>query len=118
MLKKICAKTGCSNLTTGRYCEDHQEEKYNYDQYRGSSAKRGYDYRWQKARKAYLRKHPLCKHCEENGRIEPATVIDHIIPHRGDKQLFWDRDNNWQPLCESCHNRKTARYDGGFGNKR
>ncbi|WP_369680053.1 HNH endonuclease [Brevibacillus laterosporus] len=26
--------------------------------------------------------------------------------------MFWDR-KNWQPLCESCHNRKTAREDRG-----
>ncbi|WP_309304395.1 MULTISPECIES: HNH endonuclease [Brevibacillus] len=26
--------------------------------------------------------------------------------------MFWDR-NNWQPLCEQCHNRKTAREDRG-----
>jgi len=32
----------------------------------------------------------------------PATVVDHRIPHRGDKRLFWDR-NNWEPLCASCH---------------
>ncbi|WP_186318376.1 HNH endonuclease, partial [Bacillus pumilus] len=24
--------------------------------------------------------------------------------------------SNWQPLCASCHNRKTAKEDGGFGN--
>ncbi|WP_144469068.1 HNH endonuclease signature motif containing protein, partial [Bacillus pumilus] len=36
-------------------------------------------------------------------------------PHKGDKKLFWD-SSNWQPLCASCHNRKTAKEDGGFGN--
>ncbi|WP_233882799.1 HNH endonuclease [Brevibacillus laterosporus] len=41
-----------------------------------------------------------------------ATVVDHIVPHKGDKTLFWDR-KNWQPLCEQCHNRKTAREDRG-----
>jgi 5-methylcytosine-specific restriction protein A len=45
----------------------------------------------------------------------PAAVTDHIIPHRGDKRLFWDA-NNWQALCLSCHGAKTAREDGGFGN--
>jgi 5-methylcytosine-specific restriction endonuclease McrA len=29
--------------------------------------------------------------------------VDHIIPHRGDKRLFWHRAN-WQPLCAPCHN--------------
>jgi 5-methylcytosine-specific restriction endonuclease McrA len=26
--------------------------------------------------------------------------------------IFWD-SNNWQTLCVSCHNRKTATEDGG-----
>jgi len=41
-----------------------------------------------------------------------ATVVDHITPHKGDNDLFWDRAN-WQSLCESCHNRKTAAEDMG-----
>jgi len=33
-------------------------------------------------------------------------VVDHIIPHKGDQQLFWNRDN-WQPMAKSCHDKKT-----------
>ena len=47
------------------------------------------------------------------GRRTPATVVDHIVPHKGDKKLFWD-SGNWQPLCGPCHSRKTAKEDGGF----
>lgn len=43
-----------------------------------------------------------------------ATVVDHIVPHCGNQQLFWDTDN-WQPLCKKHHDRKTATEDGGFG---
>ena len=32
----------------------------------------------------------------------PASVVDHIIPHRGDESLFWDQ-TNWQSLCKQCH---------------
>jgi 5-methylcytosine-specific restriction protein A len=46
------------------------------------------------------------------GRITPATVIDHITPHRGDRALFW-QSSNWQALCKPCHDRKTATEDGG-----
>ena len=42
-------------------------------------------------------------------------MVDHIIPHKGDEALFWDEDN-LQSLCTPCHNQKTAREDGGFGN--
>lgn len=38
------------------------------------------------------------------------TVVDHIVPHRGDQKLFWDR-GNWQPLCEHHHNVKTMTED-------
>jgi 5-methylcytosine-specific restriction protein A len=29
-------------------------------------------------------------------------------------RLFWDKQN-WQAMAKSCHDRKTARHDGGFG---
>ena len=75
---------------------------------RGGADARGYNAKWRKARLAYLRLHPLCVSCLAEGRLEPATVVDHIIPHRGDQRLFWDM-SNWQPLCRGCHDRKTGR---------
>ncbi|GMA48648.1 HNH endonuclease [Alicyclobacillus contaminans] len=110
-----CSEPGCSELTRDRYCERHQRSALEYDRHRGNSAQRGYDSRWRKARLAYLRAHPLCAECQRQGRLTPATVVDHIKPHKGDKALFWDV-HNWQPLCKSCHDAKTAREDGGFGN--
>lgn len=41
-------------------------------------------------------------------------LVDHIIPHKGDMELFWDR-NNWQAMAKECHDKKTATEDGGFG---
>ena len=82
--------------------------------YRPSAAKRGYGYRWQKASKGFLKKNPLCVECKEQGSTTQAEVVDHIVPHKGDMKLFWDRDN-WQSMCVPCHNSKTAREDGGFG---
>lgn len=69
---------------------------------RESSSERGYGYKWQKARAAYLKKHPLCVQHEIRGIVEIATVVDHKIPHRGDMNLFWD-SGNWQSLCKPCH---------------
>jgi 5-methylcytosine-specific restriction protein A len=37
-------------------------------------------------------------------------VVDHIVPHRGREQLFWD-ESNWQALCKACHDRKTGEED-------
>lgn len=67
-----------------------------------SSAQRGYGYRWQKAREGWLRRHPLCEYCKRQGKVTLATIMDHIKPHRGDLELFWDR-TNWQSLCKDCH---------------
>lgn len=58
----------------------------------------------------FLAAHPLCVRCQSEGKIVPATVVDHIIPHRGDQKLFWDQ-KNWQPLCKSCHDTKTMTED-------
>ncbi|MEH7503277.1 HNH endonuclease signature motif containing protein [Neobacillus drentensis] len=108
----------CPNLSKDKYCDKHKPvEHKRYDDRRGTAAQRGYDGKWRKARLGYLRKHPLCVHCEQEGKHTAATVIDHIIPHRGDKALFWDSKNNWQPLCARHHSIKTAKEDGGFGNK-
>lgn len=77
---------------------------------RGSSSHRGYGYKWQKARAAYLKKHPLCVRCQQLGRTTAASVVDHIIPHRNDKALFWDK-NNWQSLCKHCHDSYKQRLE-------
>jgi 5-methylcytosine-specific restriction protein A len=55
----------------------------------------------------------LCVQCEAAGRLEPATVVDHVIPHHGDQALFW-AEANWQGLCKRCHDAKTAR-EGRWG---
>lgn len=81
---------------------------------RRTSAQRGYGSRWQKARATYLREHPLCRMHEQLGRIVPATVVDHVVPHRGDLALFWDTAN-WQPLCKDCHDRHKQRLERGGG---
>lgn len=69
---------------------------------RKSSAQRGYGYKWQKPREGFLKNHPLCVDHESRGQVVAATIVDHIVPHRGDMKLFWDR-NNWQSLCKICH---------------
>ena len=52
----------------------------------------------------------LCEECLKEGRYVKATVVDHVVPHRGDPTLFWDR-SNWRGLCKSCHDKKTGRED-------
>ena len=110
--KSICNYPGCQSLTHDRYCEKHKKEMIRVQNDRSSKM---YTYQWRKASKEFLKKHPLCVHCEREGRLTPATEVDHIKPHGGDRKLFWNK-NNWQPLCKRCHSKKTAEEDGGFGN--
>ena len=115
--KRPCNHPGCNLLLAygQAYCEPHQKMRQQLsDSRRGSSNARGYGVAWQKARAGYLRNHPLCKAHQEQGLLVPSSVVDHIIPHKGDKTLFWD-SSNWQPLCKRCHDIKTATQDGGFG---
>ncbi len=82
---------------------------------RDSSAARGYARRWRKARAAFLRKNPLCVMCRAEGKTREAHVVDHIIPHKGDRKLFWDR-SNWQGLCTAHHSgAKQALERRGYG---
>lgn len=115
--KRPCSYNGCPNLIElGQiYCQIHKTKAAKqYDKDRGTSTSRGYDSNWRKARIRYLREHPLCVECLKENRIVEATVVDHIIPHKGDMVLFWN-ESNWQSLCKSCHDRKTVKQDGGFG---
>lgn len=67
---------------------------------------------WRTLRRRVLREEPICRTrlCGQR-----SAVVDHVRPHRGDLTLFFDR-TNLAGMCKQCHDRKTARYDGGFGN--
>lgn len=41
-----------------------------------------------------------------------SAAVDHIVPHKGSRHLFWS-EWNWQALDERSHNRKTAMHDRG-----
>lgn len=105
--KKPCKHPGCPRLTNERYCDQHAKLHIND---RANAFDRGYNSRWQKASKRFLLKNPFCLECERNRILKPATIVDHIKPHRGDKALFWD-ESNWQSLCKRCHDRKTRMKD-------
>ncbi len=62
--------------------------------------------RWKQARKIHLQNEPLCRPHRAQGQLHPGTVVDHIKPHRGDLDLFWDT-TNWQTVCLSYHGIKS-----------
>lgn len=101
-----------------RYCAEHQREddaqrlerEREYDSRRGSAHQRGYGATWRRLRRSYLQRNPLCVECLRQGRVTPATDVDHIIPRsRGGT----DDESNLQSMCHACHSRKTNREDGG-----
>lgn len=64
-----------------------------------------YDRAWRAYRKRFLEINSKCYACSNFAR-----VVDHLIPHKGDIQLFKKLDNHL-PLCEKCHNTVTALFD-------
>ena len=67
--------------------------------------------RWRKLRKQYLTEHPLCVMCQQDsGRVTPATVVDHKIPHKGNLELMWSLDN-LQALCKPHHDGPKSSQD-------
>lgn len=102
---------GCGRVVqTGQRCSVCAVARQRQAETRRPSAReRGYDSKWDKERAEYLARpeNRLCRcGCGRN-----ADMVDHIIPHRGDKKLFWDR-KNWQPLATSpCHASKKQRQE-------
>lgn len=121
-LFRVCGYPGCGKRIpfAQHYCENHKKivdarraeiARASHSITENSSA-RGYNGKWRRAAREFLRANPLCVECKKHGIVSASTDVDHIIPwnNRGqsDLKLFWDR-KNWQPLCHKCHSRKTAR---------
>lgn len=111
-LKVPCRQAGCPVLVDAGagYCEKHRRLHTERGDTRPSASKRGYGSVWKKEREIFLAAHPLCEECLKAGKYVKATDVDHVVPHRGDVELFWDK-NNWRALCHSCHSKKTAKTD-------
>lgn len=71
---------------------------------------------WHRLRYKQLSREPLCRFCQDNGKVVAGNVADHIKPHRGDAKLFYLLDN-LQTLCGSCHSATKQRLEksGEFG---
>jgi len=54
---------------------------------------------------------PLCCMCLESEVIEPATVCDHVTPHKGDVTAFWL--GPFQSLCKAHHDGAKQREERG-----
>lgn len=103
-----CSRPRCPHLVP---CPDHGSGARTYQERQQAEPWRALykTRRWQRLRRLKLSSAPLCQ-CEAcaAGRPRLATVVDHIVPHRGDRGLFYDWDN-LQSMAKACHDRKTAR---------
>lgn len=99
-----CRFPRCPNYAVHHgYCETHASSATNR-RYTEPGDLNPSNSRFRRRRHYFLQRHPLCAACH----TEPATVLDHIVPHRGVALLFWS-ERNWQGLCVHCHGVKTAR---------
>src|SRR5215510_10954341 len=68
--------------------------------------------RWQRLRRMKLREHPLCEACLAQGRIEPASAVDHRVRVTAGGNPYPVLDQ-LASLCASCHNSKTRAEQAG-----
>lgn len=86
----------------------------------GRRAKSHYDFynstRWRKKSKRYRDKHPYCVHCEKEGIVSAADVVDHIqgLGYLLENSLDPYDDKELQGLCHHHHNRKSGRQAHGL----
>jgi 5-methylcytosine-specific restriction enzyme A len=54
-----------------------------------------------------LKENPICQVCNREG----SYVVDHIVDHHGDWNLFFDYSNT-RALCRPCHDKKLKPHIG------
>jgi 5-methylcytosine-specific restriction enzyme A len=108
---KPCAYPGCSNLVKRGYCDQHTAPiQFNRDPERQAL----YGTRlWKRIRERQLAREPWCAECLKAGRYTPATDVDHIEAHKGNKEMFFR--GPFQSLCHVCHTKKTNAEMGRGG---
>ena len=105
--QKPCAHHGCSLLTSGRYCPEHQKlaaQQYERHQ-RDPATRKRYGETWRRIRSAFLAANPLCEICQQAGRLTPAALVHHKVKLSDGGAN--DREN-LQALCSECHSRLHA----------
>jgi 5-methylcytosine-specific restriction enzyme A len=112
-----CDRPACSGhaITGSAFCEKHQPVQDNRAadkvRYRREPWRAWYNNApWQRLKAFMKNREPICRKC---GRAK-TEVIDHIIDHKGNPELFYDPDN-LQGLCKPCHDAKTGATSHGQG---
>jgi 5-methylcytosine-specific restriction endonuclease McrA len=109
MRVKICREAGCNTLIDNNsvYCEKHIKPKL--APFAGAIRSNEVLYKtaeWRKLRKELLKEQPYCSKCGIS--IKDAQLeLHHIIPPRGNFELFFNRENILI-ICKNCHKTITA----------
>lgn len=64
--------------------------------------------RYQKFRRWFRARHPLCEHCERDGRVTATAHVHHVRTLERYPQDLCD-ESRCVALCASCHARAEAR---------
>ncbi len=98
-VSRIC---GCGAIVKGKCEACSKRKRAAEDQFRGSSASRGYDHQWRLLSERFRKHNPLCQRCHTLGRVEPAKDVHHIkkITTHPELRLKWD---NLMSVCRECH---------------
>lgn len=112
-----CLHPGCRKLCRGGYCPEHQPPKPT----RQHSVMPWHSWYalpiWRETlRPQQLLREPFCRECAAIGLRVRATDVDHVVPHRGNWELFVHGE--LQSLCHQCHSRKTMRERNAVKPKR
>lgn len=110
MPPRACTRPACGGRVRAGVCDrcgnQRRRSARRLDDTRGSAHARGYGRRWRRIRDSVLHREPLCRACGAEGRTTAAVHVDHIVSKR---RGGTDERSNLQPLCQPCHNRKTAK---------
>ncbi|MBX9877619.1 MAG: HNH endonuclease [Candidatus Obscuribacterales bacterium] len=116
---KICAEIGCKATGTKSRCDQHAlKERRDREARRPKDHNKDYNStEWKQERKEYLEENPFCEWLLDDGSTcnQIAKHVDHKETLRAGGR---NDKRNYQALCHSHHSHKTAKYDGGFGNKK
>ena len=85
--KKPCRHPGCAKLTDGRYCEEHISL---HPEVTRSAAKRGYDSKWRKESKVYL-KFMTCVHRNSRRISKPEDNYSLCFAYRQIQKGFGEQ---------------------------
>jgi len=108
---KACAGAGCGKATRKGLCNAClRKERKRLDAERGDDRAFYRSAAWRRCRREFAALNPkrICAEHFKRGRIEPATIVDHIVPRSVRPELELNVAN-LQWLCQTCHNQKTAR---------